>query len=254
MATPTNPGQLTYSQLEQLWINNGGPPGAAPEMAAIALAESGGWTNAVAGAPPGSPASASTDANGGSYGPWMINGSHAGIKGPPPRDGGPTPSPGWIAEMMDPNQNAKEAIALYANGQGLTNWSTYNNKSYLQFLNGGNATSAQLAAYADAANASATLSPTAPGFYGLKDPSAPVYQMNLGLFSWTILTQGQWRFIKGGSVAVAGFIVMGLGVAVLLKSLGAGSGVVSAASKAPGFGWAAQALSNAGSKIQSKAS
>src|SRR5712664_681644 len=99
----------TYAQLEQLWINNGGPKAAAPVAAAVALAESGGNTAAT------NP----TDNNGTqtSWGLWQIsNGTHA------------QPVP----DILDPNVNAAQAVAKYQ-GEGNSfgpAWGTYDSGAY----------------------------------------------------------------------------------------------------------------------------
>lgn len=96
--------RYTFADLESLWITAGGDPAWAPVMAAVAYAESGGR--------PGSENRG--DINGGSYGLWQINGSHAGISsGKPPTNGGPAPSQSWIDNISVPANNAKEAVALF---------------------------------------------------------------------------------------------------------------------------------------------
>lgn len=94
----------TYRQLEQLWVNAGGPPSVAPLMAAIALAESGGREKVVNSI--------------GACGPWQIHPYQNGCKD------GPT--------------NAKMAVEKYRT-QGLTAWEAYTNGSYKKFLRGGKA-------------------------------------------------------------------------------------------------------------------
>lgn len=105
--------KLTYSQLEGVWIQAGGSETLAPLMAAIALAESGGQSNAV------NP----TD-NGGrqsSFGLWQIStGTHK------------EPSANWA----DPVENARLALGKY-NSQGLKAWGTYTSGAYKRFLANG---------------------------------------------------------------------------------------------------------------------
>lgn len=114
----TAPGypHLSYSQLEEVWIQAGGSKAFAPLMAAIALAESGGWAGAT------NP----TD-NGGtqtSWGLWQIStGTHA------------SPAPHG-QDVYDPVVNAKLAIGKL-HGQGLSAWGTYTSGAYRQYLKGG---------------------------------------------------------------------------------------------------------------------
>jgi hypothetical protein len=102
----------SYGQLEQLWIDAGGPKALAPLMAAIALAESG-----------GNPAANNYTDNGGtqtSWGLWQIsNGTHTAP----------------VANINDPLVNAKQAVAKY-NSQGLSAWGTYDSGAYRQYYQG----------------------------------------------------------------------------------------------------------------------
>ena len=93
--------------LTQLWIDNGGPPQVANVAAAIAMAESGGQSVKQKGQP-----AATTG-----WGIWQIT----------PGD----PS------LLDPNTNAKAAVAKYkAAGNSFSPWTTYNDGAYLSFLAG----------------------------------------------------------------------------------------------------------------------
>src|SRR5262249_46710665 len=95
--------QFTYGQLESLWIQAGGSKALAPLMAAIAMAESGGNSDAR------NPSGAS--------GLWQILGN---------------PFPG---NAFDPQVNAKMAVAKEKE-QGLSAWVTYTSGAYKQFLRG----------------------------------------------------------------------------------------------------------------------
>jgi hypothetical protein len=105
--------KLTYSQLEGLWIQNGGSTSLAPVMAAIALAESG-----------GNPSARNDKDNGGtqsSFGLWQIStGTHT------------PPASNWA----DPNENARLAVGKYKS-QGLKAWGTYTSGAYTRFLANG---------------------------------------------------------------------------------------------------------------------
>lgn len=105
-------GQYSYGQLEQLWIQAGGPKSLAPLMAAVAMAESGGRANAT-----------NPNDNGGtqtSWGLWQVSdGTHN------------EPVPG----ILDPLTNARAAVAKY-HSQGLGAWGTYDSGAYRQYYQG----------------------------------------------------------------------------------------------------------------------
>jgi hypothetical protein len=108
---PTVPGTtgktLSFAQIEQLWIANGGDPAWAPTMAGIAIAESGGLTNNL-----------NNNASTGDFsiGLWQIN--YFGALGPAraPRYGEPA------ALGNDPNAQAKAAVDILGGGGGITAW------------------------------------------------------------------------------------------------------------------------------------
>lgn len=111
---PTNPGStgtnFSYSQLRKLWIQAGGNKGWSYVMAAIAMAESG-----------GNPLAHHVDSNGSiDYGLWQINTVHHYA----------------VSDMLNPQQNAKEAVAIF-NSSGPHAWSTYNNGAYKKYLPAG---------------------------------------------------------------------------------------------------------------------
>lgn len=106
-------GSLTYGQLEELWVQAGGPRPLAPLMAAIALAESAGNPQAL------NP----SDNNGTqtSWGLWQISdGTHN------------KPSP----DILTPLGNARAAVAKY-HDQGLSAWGTYDSGAYKRYYRGG---------------------------------------------------------------------------------------------------------------------
>jgi len=102
------PGTYSFTQLEQLWIDNGGNAILAPVMAAIALAESSGNPNAQ------NP----YDNNGAqtSWGLWQIS------------DGTHNALPNW----NDPNVNAQYAVGKLQS-QGLGAWGTFTSGAYLNY-------------------------------------------------------------------------------------------------------------------------
>jgi hypothetical protein len=102
--------KLNFKQIENVWTRNGGSKKLAPVMAAIALAESGGYTQAH-----------HTNSNGTvDRGLWQINSSNYKLyKG---------------HNIFDPNVNAHAAKRLAEGGKGLGNWTTYNTGAYLKYL------------------------------------------------------------------------------------------------------------------------
>lgn len=103
---------LSGPQLVQLAINAGFPTDVAPTMAAIALAESSGNSDAVS--PPNRNGSRDR-------GLWQIN------------------DRAWAPlfndfRWQDPQQNASMAFIVYTR-QGITAWSVYNSGRYRMFLN-----------------------------------------------------------------------------------------------------------------------
>jgi len=112
---------LNFGQIEDLWTSNGGNPVAAPVMAAIALAETGGSgsTTAHNPKPPDD-----------SYGLWQIN-----YYGPLARSR--TANYGTPTQLLaDPNLQAKAAIAISGNGTNLNPWTTYTSGAYKKYLGG----------------------------------------------------------------------------------------------------------------------
>lgn len=108
---------LTYAQIEDLWTRNGGNPLAAPVMAAIALAESGGRTDALNTKPPDY-----------SVGLWQVN--YYGSLGP-----SRTAAYGAPTQLAaNPDAQAKAAVAISGNGTNLKPWSTYTSGAYRRFL------------------------------------------------------------------------------------------------------------------------
>lgn len=101
-------GQVVHynaAQLETLWIQAGGPIAAAPEAAAIALAESNGNVHAH-------------NASGAS-GLWQILGAPPGVSG----------------NVFDPATNAKMAVAKYKQASNsFTPWATFTSGAYRAFL------------------------------------------------------------------------------------------------------------------------
>jgi hypothetical protein len=103
----------TFAQLEQLWINAGGPSSVAPVAAAIALAESSGNAAALN----------LVDNNGTqtSVGLWQVsNGTH-----------------NFPQAWLSPAGNAAEAVAKYTGaGNSFIDWGTYTSGAYTSHLSG----------------------------------------------------------------------------------------------------------------------
>lgn len=111
---------LSNADIQHLWMANGGAPNLAPIMAAIAIAESGGRTDAHNG-------NAATGDD--SYGLWQINYFGSLRASRAQRYGDPA------ALVADPNRQAKAAIDLAGpTGAGLQNWSTYKSGAFRPFV------------------------------------------------------------------------------------------------------------------------
>lgn len=106
------PSTSPSESLSRLWTSAGGSPKVANIMAAIALAESGGRTDATH-----ENADGSID-----RGLWQINSSHAMY------------DPSRL--LSDPEYNARAAVAVYRS-QGLGAWTTYTSGAYRRFLGQG---------------------------------------------------------------------------------------------------------------------
>jgi len=101
--------QLTFGQIEDLWIANGGSPGWAPLAAGIAMAESG-----------GDPGALNNNSSTGDYsvGLWQIN-YFGSLLAPRTASYG---SPSTL--QADPNAQARAAVALSNNGANWGPWRT----------------------------------------------------------------------------------------------------------------------------------
>jgi Lysozyme like domain len=177
----------TYAQLQGLWINAGGSKSLAPLAAAIAMAESGGCSAAV------NP----TDNNGTqtSWGLWQIsNGTHS------------QPVPG----ILSPATNAQQAVAKYTAAGGFSPWGTYDSGAYKAYYSGSTTPDTNV--------------PSAPGSQaapGADDPSTCLIGggeggiLGVGAANFCILSKSGARALIGGMLVGGGFLVMGLGVALI---------------------------------------
>jgi hypothetical protein len=189
---PTGRGVFTYAQLEQLWINAGGPRKEAPVAAAIAEAESAGRSSAT------NP----TD-NGGrqtSWGLWQIsNGTHAQ----------PVPN------ILDPNVNARQAVAKWkAAGNSFSPWGTFTSGAYRRFLSPGTTPDRNVP---KGGGVSATIgggSASAEADCWVQLPSVNLHVTSIG--GGCLITRSQARHLAGGILMAAGGLVMLPGVLVLV--------------------------------------
>jgi len=106
---PSGGVQFTYAQLEGLWIQAGGNPQSAAVAAAVAMAESGGNSQAT-----------DNDSNGSvDRGLWQINSIHG------------------AQSTYDVMGNARAAVAISNNGSNWSPWVTYNTGAYRKYLQSG---------------------------------------------------------------------------------------------------------------------
>lgn len=105
--------KYSISQLEQLWVDAGGPAKAAPLAAAIAVAESA-----------GNPFATNHNTNGSvDRGLWQINSVHSQY------------NPAKL--MGEPLYNAKAAVEIFkGKGETFTDWATFNNGNAAKVLAG----------------------------------------------------------------------------------------------------------------------
>jgi Lysozyme like domain len=190
----------SYSQLEGLWINAGGPRAVAGVAAAIADAESHGNSQAVN----------RTDNNGTqtSWGLWQIsNGTH----------GQPVP------DILDPAVNAQQAVAKYNNaGHQFTPWGTYDSGAYQAFLGGSTTPDT---------NVPGLGAPAPPGTGEPSSATCLLWLPSVGLGPVStphvcLIDRTEARAVLGALLMASGGFVLALGVLVLaaygLKSSGAG--------------------------------
>lgn len=101
-----NAKSYTQSQLQDLWVQAGGNPAKAQIASAIAMAESGGKSNAT-----------DNDSNGTTdKGLWQINTSNGALS------------------TYNPLANARSAVQLSDNGTNWSDWVTYTTGEYLRYM------------------------------------------------------------------------------------------------------------------------
>lgn len=182
----------TYAQIEGIWINNGGSTGKAPIAAAIAEAESSGNADATSSNPDG----------GTNVGLWQLD--TPGGKG-----AGHT-----VAELQDPNTNAKVAIAGSSNGQDWSAWQTFATGAYKAFLSNSTTPNTSVPGGSSSAATPATTASynTADCLFGFPGVSVPVVG-NLGGFC--ILSKTNARAMLGGVLMLGGGLVLMVGALII---------------------------------------
>ena len=219
---PGGTGVLSYQQIENLWTNNGGDPRWAPLMAAIAEAESSGHPGVLNDTP---------TTGDYSVGLWQINfyGGNAGRATQGVYGGGPGMGYQAVAAKLanDPNQQAKAAVSLFANGAGAGNWA--GDAAWKSWhANGAPAypTQAQIASWGAATSSGAGTPYTGgAGAGGTQSGGSPNLPPGLGfdvphIGHVTLVTGQQEIEIKGWFLMISGAVVAAVGLAVVLASIG----------------------------------
>lgn len=180
----------SFAQLEQLWINAGGPSSVADIAAAIGLAESSGNSEATN---PNDNHGTQT-----SWGIWQIsNGTH----------NQPVPN------ILDPTVNAQQAVAkFHGAGNSFSPWGTFGSGAYLSKLQSGVAPSS---AGVPAGSSSATLTAADTG----PDPGSAQSVCLVGLPSGTPFVGGACLMTKTEARAFVGAALLGVGILVGVVAL-----------------------------------
>lgn len=202
-ASTSSTGAMSFAEIEQLWIANGGSKAAAPVMAAIAIAESGGRSTALNNTP------ATGDY---SVGLWQINYYDGLLASRTAEFGTPASLQG------NANAQAQAAIKLSNNGTNLGPWKGDPVASAVmagqpiptKYTNGTTVSAASTGAAASGTAASTT--PTCTPVIGEGGV--------LGIGSATLLNSCQAQEILGGLLIGIGGIVLIVGFAVVLADVG----------------------------------
>lgn len=188
MATATT---YTYAQLEQLWINNGGSAATAPVAAAVAMAESAGQAAVTSANPDG----------GTNVGLWQLDTPGGGGAGY------------TVAQLQDPNVNAKAAVAASGGGTSWGTWATYVNGAYKAFVSGSTTpdpnvpVAATLTAASNASASTCLVGFTAPNILGIGGQTV------------CIVSKSQVRNLAGAALLVSGAFIAVIGV-ILIVGIG----------------------------------
>lgn len=203
---------LTFPQIERLWIDNGGSPSAAPIMAAIAIAESGGRTDAHNGT-----------GRDDSWGLFQIN--YFGGLSP-----GRTAAYGTPAQLVaDPNRQAKAAISISGNGKNLSPWTTYPTAAQAVLRSQG-------AALPTITALPSLTSPAATQGAASVDNEGLLFKIHIPATDFDVkMERGTARKMIGAVVLVGGGVVGLAGVFVLVGSKTSLPGVGGVAQKVKGI-------------------
>jgi hypothetical protein len=203
-------GNLTYAQLEGVWIQAGGSAAMAPLMAAIAEAESS-----------GNPSNVNPNDNNGtqsSYGLWQIStGTHA------------PPSPNWA----DPVTNAKLAMAKLSS-QGLGAWGTYTSGAYKQYLSASTTPDTNFTTSSTPTNAETASSASDPStcLIGINASTGSTLGVSGPSFNTCFLSKTQGRAVIGGLLTTGALVLFIMGSVTLVafgfKKTGAANAVAQA--------------------------
>jgi len=180
-------GATTYqpAQLQQLWMQAGGNPSAAPMASAIALAESGGN--------PGNGPNATND-----WGLWQIH------------NGGPA--------LLDPLANAQRAVQMSANGTNWRPWCTAYSDAACgtkggSFLGAGSPYQRFLSG--NPASTPVTTGPADPNAVRPVDSGANPVILHIGIPGVPDITASMGRAIAGGLALVGGGLVLLVSLVIL---------------------------------------
>jgi Lysozyme like domain len=194
---------LTYAQLEGLWIKAGGPQPLAPVAAAIAEAESG-----------GNPGAVNPNDNGGrqsSFGLWQIStGTHT------------PPSPNWA----DPATNAQLAVAKFRGaGNTFSPWGTYDSGAYRAYLSPGTTPDTNVSGNPAALTAQLTAATQADcliGFSGVPGTSwiNDLFGSGGNVGSFCLLSRSQARGWIGAALLAGGTAGFALAAGLLIYVAG----------------------------------
>lgn len=207
----SNGRHFSYAQLMGLWIRNGGSKAKAPIAAAIAEAESSGWSAVTSANPDG----------GQNVGPWQLDtkGKGAGYT---------------VEQLQDPATNAHVAVTASRDGNDWSAWETYVSGAYKQFLSG--STTADMSVPGGGGNAQpaqATVTAYSPGECALSFPGLDIPVLgNVGQFC--LVPKSSVRGALGVGLiigaALTGFSGLSfLAVAAGMKALGPAGGAAARA-------------------------
>lgn len=192
----------SYAQLKSLWNSQGGNPLYADMAAAVALAESGGKSDAT-----NSNTNGSTD-----RGLWQINSVHGG------------------QSTFDPIANAKAAINISSNGKNWSPWVTFTTGAYKKFLSP--------TTLADSTQPASTAGIGIPGVGGISVSGVVQSAVNamlklMGLGSMRDMLERAGLIILGFALIVMGIHILSSGGSQTNVFTGSTGGRSSSSSKKP---------------------